>query len=73
MYASLTKDRRKSMAVPSSSSGSTNEGRRAFSWGVAALKTPVAPGGVADSLQGPVCFLLANPQSTSDLACARLC
>ena len=44
MYASRTKDRRKSMAVPSSSSGSTNEGRRALSWGVAALKTPVAPG-----------------------------
>ena len=32
------------MAVPSSSSGSTNEGRRALFWGVAALKTPVAPG-----------------------------
>ena len=63
MYASLTKDRRKSMAVPSSSSGSTNEGRRALSWGVAALKTPVAP----------VCGLLANPQSTSDQASARLC
>ena len=44
MYASLTKDRRKSIAVPSSSSRSTNEGRRAFSWSVAALKTPVAPG-----------------------------
>ena len=38
MYASLTKDRRKSMAVPSSSSWSTSDGRRAFFCGVASLK-----------------------------------
>ena len=44
MYASLTKDRRKSMAVPSSSSWSTSDGRRAYSWKVASLKTSFAPG-----------------------------
>ena len=59
MYASLTKDRRKSMEVPSSSSGSTNEGRRALSWGVAALKIPVASGRSCwQSARSCLCFFL---------------
>ena len=44
MYASLTRERRKSMEFPSSSSGSTTDGRLALSWVVASLKIPVAPG-----------------------------